>query len=138
MRGTYGPKHKRLTSCATRTIIFQRENLNHLIPVSLYHSRSVLCFFQHVCFLFCQYFRRALLSVENVCNETSRQKTTDRMPIKKHVLAKQNRSPRQSRCVVLNDSLATGRVKTCTEILELSLARLISLLFLSICNCFMC
>ena len=30
MTGTCGLKHKRLTSCATRTIIFQRENLNYL------------------------------------------------------------------------------------------------------------
>ena len=29
--GTYGPKHKRLTPCATRTIIFQRENLNYFM-----------------------------------------------------------------------------------------------------------
>ena len=36
------------------------------------------------------------------------------------------------------DSAATGRIKTSTEILELSLARLNSSLFLSICNCFMC
>ena len=29
--GTYGPKHKRLKPCATRTVIFQRENLNYFM-----------------------------------------------------------------------------------------------------------
>ena len=29
--GTDGPKHKRLTPCATRTIIFRRENSNYSI-----------------------------------------------------------------------------------------------------------
>ena len=29
--GTYGPKHKYLTPSATRTIIFQRENLKYVI-----------------------------------------------------------------------------------------------------------
>ena len=36
MTGTFGAKHKLLTPCATRTIIFQRENLNFLIV--FYHS----------------------------------------------------------------------------------------------------
>ena len=66
--------------------------------------------------------------------------TSDNGP-KNHVLAKQNcSSSRQSHCVVTANcactvarkvgSAATGRVKTSTEILELSLARLVSLLFL--------
>ena len=65
--------------------------------------------------------------------------TSDNGP-KNHVLAKQNCSSRQSHCVVTANcactvarkvgSAATGRVKTSTEILELSLARLVSLLFL--------
>ena len=64
------------------------------------------------------------------------------MSIKNHMLAKQNRSSRQSYCVVTAKLhwhcsmtvglVATGRVKTSTQILELSLARLISLLFLFI------
>ena len=41
MTGSYGPKHERLTPCATRTIIFQRENLNHVI----------VCFTQRTLFL---------------------------------------------------------------------------------------
>ena len=36
MMGTYGPKHKRLTSCATRTIVFQRRKFK--LFNSLYHS----------------------------------------------------------------------------------------------------
>ena len=31
MTGIFGAKHKRLTPGATRTIVFQRENLNYLI-----------------------------------------------------------------------------------------------------------
>ena len=31
MTGTYGAKHKCLTSCAMRTITFQREYLNYLV-----------------------------------------------------------------------------------------------------------
>ena len=66
------------------------------------------------------------------------------MSIKNHMLAKQNRSARHSCCLVTAKlhvhcsikvgSTATGIVKTSTQILELSLARLISLLFLFIDN----
>ena len=51
MTGTYGPKHKRLMLCATRTIIFQRENLHYLI---VYFTHSVPCFFNTLLF-YCQY-----------------------------------------------------------------------------------
>ena len=65
------------------------------------------------------------------------------------MLAEQTCSSRQSPCVVtaklhVHCSMkvglaATGTVKTCTQILELNLARLISLLFLFIRNyCSMC
>ena len=86
MTVTYGPKRKRLTLYATRTIIFQRENLKYL----------VVCFTQ--CTLF---FSTRLFSIANIfavcflwkmyvtiCNERSRQVTTDRRSIKNHVLAK--------------------------------------------------
>ena len=73
MKGTYGAKHKRLTSSATRTIIFQRENFNYLIVY-------LINFVQHVCF-YCKCACR-VLSVENLGNETSRQVTVDRMFIK--------------------------------------------------------
>ena len=46
MTDTYGAKHKSLTS-STRTIIFQRENLNYLIVC----ITQCNLFFQYVCFL---------------------------------------------------------------------------------------
>ena len=62
-------------------------------------SLSVPCFFSTFVF-YCQYVCRAL-SVENVCNETSRQSDNGPRNVhKNHLLAKQNRSSRQSRCVV--------------------------------------
>jgi len=48
MTGTYGAKHKRLTLCATRIIIFQREKLNYLIVCITQGT----FFVQHVCLLF--------------------------------------------------------------------------------------
>ena len=71
MTGTYGTKHERLTPCATRIIIFQRENLNYLI----------VCITQGTFFFSTRLF--AVCYLENVCNETSRLVTTDRMSIKK-------------------------------------------------------
>ena len=105
-------------------------------------------FFSNMFVFYCQHICCAL-TVENVCSETLRQVTTDWMSIKNHMLAEQNCSSRQSPCVVtaklhVHCSMkvglaATGRVKTCTQILELNLARLISLLFLFIRNyCSMC
>ena len=76
--GTYGAKHKLLTSCATRTIILRRENVNYLIVCITQRT----LFFQHVSVFCCQYVC-CTLSVENVCNETSWQVTKDRMSIKK-------------------------------------------------------
>ena len=72
MTGTFGAKHKLLTPCSTRTIIFQRESENYLI---VFITQCTL-FFQNVCRFYCQYVCRAL-SVKNVCNETLRQVTTD-------------------------------------------------------------
>ena len=139
--GTYGVKHKRVTSFAMRTIIFWRENLNYLIVCFTYNlyfvSLSVPCFFNTFAF-YCQYVYLAL-SVENICNETSRQVRMDRMFIRNHVLAKQNRhSSRQSHCVVTAMLHVRLVRQPQAEIFELSLARLISLLFLPIRNCFMC
>ena len=54
-----------------RTIIFQRENFNYLI---VFITQCTL-FFQLV-FFYCQYACHAL-SVENLCDEISRQVTTD-------------------------------------------------------------
>ena len=64
--GTCGAKHKRLMLCATRTIIFQRENLDYLIVC----ITQCTLFFQHL-FFYCQYVCH-VLSVENVlCNKIS-------------------------------------------------------------------
>ena len=57
-------------------------------------------------FVFCCHYVCRASSVENVCNETSRQVTTDLMSMKNHVLAKQNRSSRQSRRVVTANKIA--------------------------------
>ena len=92
MSGTFGAKHALVTSCATRIIIFQRGNLNYLIVCITQCTGSVPCFFKTFCFLLpivC-----LALSVENVCNETSRPVTTE-------VLAKQNRSSRIFKAVKL-------------------------------------
>ena len=65
MMGTYGPKHTCLTLCATRTIIFQRENLNYLMVCFTQYT----LFFQHICYLLPICLPWAL-SLENVCNKT--------------------------------------------------------------------
>ena len=64
MTVTYGLKRKRLTLYATRTIIFQRENLKYLVVC---FTQCTLFFFNTFVF-YCQYFCR-VLSVENVCND---------------------------------------------------------------------
>ena len=83
-------KHKRLTPCATRTIIFQRQ---FKLFNSLYHS--VYLVFSTLVF-YCQYVQPCVICGKE-CNKTSQQVTTDRMSNKNHVLAKQNRYSRQSR-----------------------------------------
>ena len=89
MTDTYGAKHKRLTS-STRTIIFQRENLNYLIVC----ITQCTLFFQYVCFLWPICLPCVICG--NVCNETSRPSDNGLRNVhKNHVLAKQNRSPRQ-------------------------------------------
>ena len=45
--GTYGVKHKHVMLFATRTIIFQGENLNYLIVC----VTQCTLFFQQLCFL---------------------------------------------------------------------------------------
>ena len=45
MTSTYGPKHKRSTPCATRTIIFQRDNSNYLHVIVCFTWCTL--FFQH-------------------------------------------------------------------------------------------
>ena len=55
MTGTYGAKHKRLPSCATRIIIFQRENFNYFIVCITQCTGSAPCFFKTFVF-YCQLF----------------------------------------------------------------------------------
>ena len=114
-------KNKRLTPCATRTIIFQRK---FKLFNSLYHSVHLV--FSTLFFVFyCQYVQPCVIcgkqcnetsrqvTMDRIsnkkqyvqpcvicgkqCNETSRQVTMDRISNKKHMLAKQNCYLRQSR-----------------------------------------
>ena len=95
LTGTYHPKLKRLMSCAMRTIILQRENLNYLIVC----ITQCTLFFQHVFFLLpiclpCVICRKLMwwniATGDNGLNVH-----------KKHMLARQNRSLRQSHCVLI-------------------------------------
>ena len=70
MTGTYGPKHKLFTPCATRTIIFQIES--NLIV--WFTQCASFFFFSTRFFFFCQNVCRALF-VEILCNKTSQQVT---------------------------------------------------------------
>ena len=79
MTGTYGPKHKLFTPCATRTIIFQIES--NLIV--WFTQCASFFFFQHV-FFFCQYVCRALF-VEILCNKTSQQVTINPLSLNIHI-----------------------------------------------------
>ena len=112
--GTYGPRHKRLTPG-----LCYEDNYFPKRKCKLFYS----CFSQCTLFFLCFLLPICLPWVicGKLCNETSRQVTTDRMSIRNNVLVKQNRSSRQSRCVATTCTVArkvglaaTGKVKTST------------------------
>ena len=97
------PKHKRLTPCTTRTIIFQRENSNYLIVC---FTQCTLVF-QHLFFFLLPTCLPCFICGKRMWRNMA---TSENGPNVHQKLAKQNRSSRQSRCVATSKSCKIAKL----------------------------